>query len=35
MKKIGKKNNIKMLIALFGIFILIFSQIGTANLMII
>ena len=32
MKKISKKNNIKMLIALFGIFILIFSQIGTAHI---
>ena len=32
MKKIRKKNNIKMLVALFGIFILIFSQIGTAHI---
>jgi len=32
LKKIGKKNNIKMMISLFGIFILIISQIGTADI---
>jgi parallel beta-helix repeat protein len=32
MKKLNKKNNIKMLVALFGIFILLFSQIGTAHI---